>query len=157
MAKGKAGAVVGVMSAIPPHVYLIVLGLPIAYFGVVRPILKKVGIIDTAESKQEDKIIDKLKKGKFWNPSWYQSHGGVTITDRVADQWAKKIKDSFGTWNDNEEQIYSVFSQLRSKGNVSKVAEAYYRLYSTDLITELDDRMGDDELMEIAIKITNYE
>ena len=136
----------------------LVIGIPLlAYFGIYRPIMKKLGIIEGADGKALTKVVDQMKGAGFWSPSWYKQNGGDTITDEEASIFAEKINDSFGVFNDDEEQIYGVFATLGSKGNISKVAEAYSIKYNfRDLYTDLEDYLNTDELANIAQKISLY-
>ena len=160
MTQGQAGA--SALGMIPPQVYLYVIGIPVvigfAYFGIVRPILKKTGVIDTPESKEMDKINDSLWSGRYWSPLWYKNNGGKSITEQQAVSYANIIKDAVDGWGTDEEAIYGVFEQLGSKGNVSKVAESYSRIQGGESLSErLKSELDDEEQLTLASKITNYQ
>jgi len=159
MPQGQAGA--SALGMIPPQVYLYVIGIPVlvgvAYFGIVRPILKETGLIKTPESKEMDKVNDTLWGGKYWSPTWYKTNGGVSITPQQARDFAIRIREGVEYWlGTDEEKIYSVFESLGSKGNVSKVAESYNILYSESMSERLKSELDDEEQLVIAEKITRY-
>lgn len=149
------------LGMIPPQVYIYIIGIPVlvgvAYFGVIRPILKKTGVIDTPESKEMDLVNDKLWVGGYWNPKWYVNNGGANIDDNMAKRYAETVYDAIWGWGTDEEAIYGVFERLGSKGNISKVAEAYGRLYSNSSLVEgIKGDLGDEEALTLASKIANY-
>lgn len=164
MAKGvKIGGSGGgsMLGAVPPMVYVYVIGIPVvvgfAYFGIVRPILKKTGVLDTPESKEADKINDTMWSGAYWNPVWYKANGGVSINDSTAKIYAERLFDAVDGWGTNEEKIYGVFEALGSKGNISKVSEAYQRINDGESLMErLKAELDDDEALSLAQKISNY-
>jgi hypothetical protein len=67
----------------------------------------------------------------------------------------QQILDSFGAFNDNEEQAIAVFHQLKTKANVSFLAEIFYRMTGQDLLTYLrggiwpQDRLSDSDVNAI--------
>lgn len=150
------------LGMIPPQVYLYVIGIPVvvgvAYFGVVRPILKSVGVFKTPESKEMEKVNDSMWVGKYWSPIWHTINGGVTLSDYQARNYAKTLYDATWGWGTDEEAIYGVFEQLGSKGNVSKVAEAYARSYdNASLMETLKSELDSEEALALAQKITNFQ
>ena len=159
MPQGQAGA--SALGMIPPQVYLYVIGIPVlvgvAYFGIVRPILKETGLIKTPESKEMDKVNDTLWGGKYWSPTWYKTNGGVSLSPQQAKEYAEEIGDGVNYfWGTDEEKIYGVFERLGSKGNISKVAESYNTIYGESLSERLKSELNDEEQLVIAEKITRF-
>lgn len=155
------GSTPSVGSMIPPQVYIYLIGIPVvvgvAYFGIIRPILKKTGVIESPEDKEVEKINDTMVMGKYWSPSWYKANGGVSISEQQAINEANALVEGVDYfWGTDEEKIWGVFERLGSKGNISKVSEAYARINNESLIERLKSELGDDDLMVIASKISNY-
>ena len=151
-------------SAIPPQAWLYIIGVPIAigaaYFLVYRPVMKKLNIIKTKEDEVAEQTWNTIRLQPFWTANYYKSYGGDTITSQEAADYAGTIYDAingglFGLGTD-EGAIYSVFSILGSKGNISKVAEAYNIRYKKDLLNDLEGDLASDELIEVGTKISVY-
>lgn len=144
-------------SKIPPQMWFYIIGIPLilggGYFGIMRPILKKFGVIKSLEDKELKKINEDVERQPFWKPSWYQANGGDTLTSAEARHFAKELAEAMhgkGTWWDvgwgtDENKIASVFRKLNSKGNISKVAEEYSNMYSKDLLTSLNRELNEEE------------
>lgn len=162
MSKGNVPTTTGgggnVASKIPPQMWLYIIGIPVAigvgYFGVIRPVLKKFGVIKSQADKEFEKLNKDVERQGFWKATWYKENGGSTLSDSQARHFAAqlaKAMDGTGTWYDvgwgtDEEAIASVFRQLGSKGNISRVAEAYNQMYNKDLLTALKpDELSEEE------------
>lgn len=159
-----------------PIIYM--LGTPIVlagiYFVVVNPILKRLGIKDSAEDKEYQKIQDDVSAGSFWSPTYYKQNGGATISSSYADVYAQRLYCSMfsgywkgcgtqgflgigGGWGTDESAIGSVFQQLGSKGNISLVAERYAQVYNSDLYNDLDSELNTEDFAEyVSNKISKY-
>jgi hypothetical protein len=83
------------------------------------------------------------------------------LTIASAKGFAKDIKDAWGTFDDDENKIYSVFRALKDHVQVSQVAFQYYAT-STDKINLIDDlksRLSKEEVgqvLEIVKKLPAY-
>ena len=158
------------LSMLPPQAWLYIIGVPIVvgsvYFLVVKPILKATNVLKDKDDEEIDKINDKVKKQPFWNGSWYKTYGGATLSDQDASMFAKKLIDAMGStsgwanpksWGTDEETIYGVFASLGSKGNISKVVEAYAISSNyKDLYTDLESELDNEDLNQVFQKISMY-
>ena len=153
----------GMLGAIPPQAWFYIIGIPMvlgaSYFLFMRPVLRKLNILKTNEDKLAEKIWKEVKLQPFWTANYYKSYGGDTISSQEASDYAKQLntamKGGLG-WGTNEEAIVGVFSALGSKGNISKVVEAYNISNQADLLAHLEDELSIEELNEIATKISIY-
>ena len=153
----------GMMSAIPPTAWFYIIGIPMViggiYFLVARPIMKKLNIVKTPEDKLADNTWNTIKLQPFWTANYYKSYGGDTIDQTEASNYANTLfqamKGGFG-WGTDEASIMGVFSSLGSKGNISKVNEAYNIRYNADLLSHLEDELDVEDLLGIAQKISVY-
>jgi hypothetical protein len=159
-----------------PIIYM--LGTPIVlagvYFVVVNPILKRLGIKDSAEDKAYEKINEDVSAGAFWSPTYYKQNGGATISSSYADVYAQRLYCSMfsgywsgcgtqgflgigGGWGTDESAIAGVFEALGSKGNISLVAERYNEVYDSNLQADLESELDEQEFGRyVSNKISKY-
>ena len=160
---GQQGQGGGLLGAIPPTAWFYIIGIPMvlgaSYFLLFRPVLKKLNIIKTKEDELAEKIWKEVKLQPFWTANYYKSYGGDTISSQEASDYAQTLntamKGGLG-WGTNEDSIVGVFSALGSKGNISKVVEAYNISNQADLLAHLEDELAIEDLNEIATKISIY-
>lgn len=127
-------------------------GIALAYFGVLNPLLKFLGI----KKDEEDIIIEKAENTAAWDTNFWKEPGikKTILTNAGAEGFAKMIYQAFGFFNDSEEQIFAVFNKMKTQAQVSQLADKYFQLYKVDLYYELKDRLSDNEFATI-IKIVN--
>lgn len=135
---------------------LLIGGLFVAGYFVIKPLLEKLGLKESAEDKA---IKEKLKEQEFklniWGgiPSLTKAAGKnktiKVLTVNGADFYAKEINKAFGLFNDNEEQVFGVFRNLRFKSQVASIVTAYFKLYKKDLLNELRGKLSESELNTI--------
>jgi hypothetical protein len=137
----------------------------LAYFGVIRPILKKVGIVKTAEDLLVINQSNLPNKVNPFSSTYYKYAPTGTPLLKVADQnkYADIIYNAMGYLYDDEAAIYSVFRSLKSQAQVSILAERFLLKYKTDLLEFLQkgknqfnaaSGLNSDELSTV-IKIVN--
>lgn len=133
-------------------------------FSVIKKLLEKLGVWDSADSKALDQASE--DPNSWWNPGyWKTKPANVTytnpITSTTAKALAKKIYDSTGAFNDDEEAIKSVFSSLPSRAAGSFIADYFSQLYNQDLLKFLrggywpQDRLSDEDVNEINRYVFN--
>lgn len=98
----------------------------------------------------------------YWKPSYYKRYGGLLITRAVAENYAKRIHDAFGIFQDDFNAIMGVFSQLKAKTQISFLADVFQQRYGEDLLTFLTNGGGilpwdglSDKQLETLIAFTN--
>jgi hypothetical protein len=133
-------------------------GLLIVYFGILRPLLEKLGI---ARSQAEQQVINQQNlpnnKNVFSPVYWKTIPGAKLITRNATNSLAKRLFDSMGYFSDDESAVYSVFSQLKYKTQVSWLADIFQQNYKMDLLDFLKRGKGQlpqaglnsDELQQI--------
>lgn len=134
-----------------------------AYFGVVNPLLKKIGIKDDAQDKRNNNLISDLENQpankNYFNPNYYKQRVNnkvaMVFTPASGDMLAKKIYDSAGFFNDNESEIYGAFRQCRFKAQVSFIAARFYLLYKKDLYLWLKKDVFNESEMISLLNITD--
>ena len=71
-------------------VAVIVLGL--AYFGIISPILKKVGVLRTREEKEGQRVREKIGRKQTLSPLlWQNNKDRVTISSAKQINWLLKF------------------------------------------------------------------
>jgi len=129
----------------------------IAYVIINRQIkkgmIKKIyAELDGKTGDREKKRIEKIKRGKLsakrtdaFNPLFYRAIGENPIPKDLALAKAKAIHDAWGVFNDDEEKVYGALRGLPSKLAVSFVTYWYNKQYETDLYSDLNTKLSDDE------------
>ena len=136
-----------------PNTLLIVGGLGLAYFGFLNPLLKKLGLKkDTEEIEKEQSIIKAEKDAAFSPDYWKVAPRPKTIfgASPSAAQIAKEIKDSWGTFNDDETRIFAAVKRARTKTMFSQLVSAYRDLYKADLYNVFKDKLSESEFFTIV-------
>lgn len=81
-----------------------------------------------------------------WKPSFWQSIPDGTpkllITESFATDWTETIHDAFGLTEDDFNEILNVFSQLKTKSQVSYLSDKFQQRYGADLLSFLTDGGG---------------
>jgi hypothetical protein len=133
-------------------------GLLIVYFGILRPLLEKLGI---ARSQADQQVINQQNLPNNKNPFspvyWKTIPGAKLITKNSTISLAKRIYEAMGFFSDDEPAVYSVFSQLKYKTQVSWLADVFQQNYKMDLFDFLKRGKGQlpqaglnsDELQQI--------
>jgi hypothetical protein len=160
-----------VSGSIPPKVWLYIIGIPLVigggYFGVVRPILRKIGALQSPEDKAFDKVNDLVEKQPFWSRSYYLTinNGVKPLTETQSTFYANELYDGMkgGTWYNlgtglgtDENKLYGVFRNIGSKAGISQVAEKYYNTRQKDLLSELKDELSPEYMGTISQIISTY-
>jgi hypothetical protein len=111
----------------------------VAYFGIIRPILTKLGIQKTDSDRLVDRQENLPNNQNAFSPTFYKTGGSGTLllTMAVKQNLAKRIYDALGVFSDDESAIFSVFRQLKSQSQVSYLAEYFGQKYKSDLLDYL--------------------
>lgn len=121
-------------------------GLTAGYFFVVRPVLKKTGIISDSPPLETMLATPKMKQAFSSDLAVkYQIPAYVTPAHLAAD----KLYNSKGTFNDDENMIYSVYRDAKNLLYLSYVNWMFNHYYKQDLLPFLTDFLSDDEIYHI--------
>lgn len=101
----------------------------IAYFGIIRPTLKTVGIIP---DKKAIKNLAQIKDYKGFDPTVYDQKR-VTLSPEAAKELASQIYNSVGNFNDDEEAMLGALQQIGSYNNLSYTSKVFYNRYQKSL------------------------
>jgi hypothetical protein len=114
-----------------------VLGL--AYFGIIRPILQTLQIVDTKEEKKGKKDEAKLSRTQVLSPQLYRNNRDkVSISSAKAYSSANNVYEGRGTFWDDEDLAVGAITSSGSKVNISYIADAFNQMYGTSMETYMD-------------------
>ena len=131
-------------------------GLLIVYFGILRPLLEKLGI---ARSQAEQQVINQQNAPNNKNPFsaiyWKTIPGAKLIKRNETNALAKRIFDAMGYFSDDESAVFSVFTQLKTKTQVSWLADIFQQNYKMDLLDFL--KRGKGQLPQAGLNNTELQ
>jgi hypothetical protein len=131
-------------------------GLLIVYFGILRPLLEKLGL---ARSQAEQQVINQQNlpnnKNPFSSTYWKTIPNAKLITRNATNALAKRIFDAMGYFSDDESAVFSVFTQLKTKTQVSWLADIFQQNYKMDLLDFL--KRGKGQLPQAGLSDTELQ
>ncbi|MEN8882720.1 MAG: hypothetical protein ABF244_00605 [Flavobacteriaceae bacterium] len=134
---------------------LIVAGVSLAYFGVIKPIFNKLGITNSKEDRKGKKAQESLSKDGYFNASLYNNNKSrVSITTNQADYSATQIYDAkyggcYG-FCDNEEMAVNGIKVAKSLVDISFISNQFSEYYSKDLGSYLESFLENKNYTEIV-------
>jgi len=140
---------------------LLIAGLAVGGYFVVRAVLQKLNIVDKPEDraakekadkdlKEQERVLNIWSGTKNLAKTLPKNKKAQVLTKAGAESYAKQIKDAFGVFNDNEESIYAVFRNIRFQTQVASLVDAYERLYRLDLLTQLRAKLSESEFNTVT-------
>jgi hypothetical protein len=142
--------------------YLI--GGSLLYFGLLRPILQRTGIIQDQKAVDIDAEIQKNRGADAsnpWNPNYYKSVKNSdwlpwkAATALATQIYMSKAPSSKNWFTDNEISAIAAFNQINTKKKLSMLSAAFQKLYIRDLYAYLESFMNKDQLTSINNKVRN--
>jgi len=131
---------------------IIIVGMGLTYFGIIRPILCATGVADCKKSK---KIRD-IMSYKGFDPN-YSRPSKVSLSHDRAKQLAKQIYDSGGVFNDDEGGFYSALEEAGSADNLSLIARMFSAKHKQSLAEYITYYLDDaDEVERIKDILKSY-
>jgi hypothetical protein len=127
------------------------------YIFVVHPLLKNIGLFPSKEDKANAAADINNATGlkNAFNPNYYKGIVGAMLLSKAdADAKAKVLYDAKDPFDDDEDDVYGVFRQLKAKTQVSWIADRFYALYQVDLYNYLRGFLSTSE-MEVVNGIVN--
>jgi len=98
--------------------------------------------------------VDDIKFSSAFNPEYYKSRPVSELTTVASAQArAKTIYDAKGFFYDDEEVVFKVFNNAKSKAVISQISEAFAKKYGTPLYQFLRSMMWDSELAIIQARL----
>jgi hypothetical protein len=100
-------------------------------------------------SEEQKKELEQFGNGNYWNVDYWKKPGSYIITQNAFDSFIKNLNDAPGTFNDNEEKVYSVFRALKTKSQISYLAYKWSQGSSISLYDYLTKFLNAKELYTI--------
>lgn len=88
-------------------------------------------------------------KGTAYRNGLSSSLNIIKLKDEVAREYAEKIENAWGKFNDDEAAIYAVFRSIKDNYALSQVASVYEALKYGNLLNTLEEKLSTDEQNEI--------
>jgi hypothetical protein len=108
---------------------------------------QKIGLVDTAEDVEAEKLTD---SNYFTRSYWKEAGKGarlLTVSD--TRKLVSKLVSSAGFVTEDEESIIQVFKNLKSKSQVSWLADWFEKITTKNLVSFLTGNLNADELSRI--------
>lgn len=118
--------------------------LAVALLFLIYKAFTKFGILKSSDEIKGDKISNL----SAFSPLYYKKSGGTLLKHAAAKQYAEQLYEAKGFLHDSDEQAISVFRNLKSKSQVSQIADVFNLLYKKDLATYLNF-MDDDNRAKV--------
>ena len=131
----------GVKFIVTGVVGITVLGL--AYFGIIKPILQTLNVIDTKEEKEGGKAEADLSRKAVMSPVLYAGNKPlISISSGTASQLSSNVYNGkWGGWgglSDDEPLGVGGVTGAGSKVNISYVGHVFNKTYNKDMHSYLD-------------------
>lgn len=123
----------------------------LVYLLVARPIMRRLGIIETKEDKERDKQAKQLgtSTNSPFSPRYWKDQKGESvqlIPKATAEKLADQLNDAIGFFSDDENAVYGILRQLNYKTQLSWLADVFFEKYKMDMYQLLSRNLGDEEM-----------
>ena len=116
----------------------LIIGLVVLYFGytkVIKPLLEGVGLSKSDEEIEIEKQTS--NPGSPWNPNYWRKGGATLIREADVQRFVNKIWNAPGYISDDFDAVLGVFKQLKTKSQVSYLADKFNQMKGKDLLNWL--------------------
>jgi hypothetical protein len=118
--------------------------------GALYKVSQKLGLIKSSAETS----VDTSEISETWDYSKPTPKGARLLTANSGSLLSEKIYNAHHWYNDNEEEVYSVFRALSSQSQVTSLAYWFKQKYNEDLFYYLKSFLSDNE-MAVIVKIIN--
>lgn len=142
----------------------LIIGLVVIYFGytkVIKPLLESVGL---SQSEAEIEVQKQTSNPQSpWNPNFWRKGGATILTVADTNRYINTIWNAPGYITDDFDAVLGVFKQLKTKSQVSYLADRFNQVKGKDLLNWLQggnalswpaDRFSADQVNQL-IKYVN--
>jgi hypothetical protein len=132
------------------------IGAGVLGFDLIKELLVTLGIWDSKAHKELE--AQQQSSVSPWSPNFYKTApgGALLLYSSQAADYAKKIYNAFGPFNDDEEiPIGLVKANIRTQSQFSFLCDAFQKKYGQDLLKFLiggiwpQDRLSEEDVAEI--------
>jgi hypothetical protein len=100
-------------------------------------------------SEEQQKELQTFGNSSYWDINYWKAPGALILKDAAVTDFINKLNSAPGTFNDNEEQVYSVFRALNTKSQVSYLAYKWSQGSNISLYDYLTKFLSDKELYTV--------
>jgi hypothetical protein len=133
--------------------YLLPVGGVIFLFIFGKKILEKIGLVDS----KNDKNLESNLSNKYLTPEPFLEYRKKTgfkvptyVEDSLINGFVQRLYNSKGFFNDDEDNVYSIFRSAQSKLQVSCFAYYFNQIKKRNLIEYLSSFLNSDEIARIG-------
>lgn len=142
----------------------LIIGLVAVYFGytkVIKPLLESVGLSQSEAELEVER--QSSNPASPWNPNFWRKSNATIITNDAVTKFINTIWNAPGYFNDDFDAVLGVFKQLKTKSQVSYLADKFNKVKGKDLLNWLQggsalnwpaDRFSADQVNQL-IKYVN--
>jgi len=114
-------------------------------------------LLKVINANQDEETLSTMKGGAFDRDYYKQNPKCVSITPNEATEYAISLYNAKKWYDDDEQAVKSVFVELNSKCNLSRVADAFAGKYNKPLLVHLESFLDSEEMAQLVYKYTkNY-
>ena len=130
-----------------------IIGIFIVMF-VVYKFLGKIGLVTTAEKRKQEKNAEALRSVSEFNPLYLQDKTNTyKKLGTQAKDYAARLYKAIAGVGTNEDEIFNIFSQLKSKNNIAEISLYYRAGFNRDMLTDLMGDLNQKEQAKLKIII----
>jgi hypothetical protein len=108
--------------------------LAISYFGIIKPILNKIGLTKDKDEREGDKDKDKLSRSQVLSPTFYRNNKSkISISSQKAFESATRIYNAKGIVWDDESSAVGGITGAGSLVNVSYISDRFNTIFGQSL------------------------
>lgn len=107
-----------------------------------RDLLARLGLVEGAGGAATDQ--QQADPNSPFKPTYWKQFSSFTyaLTAQQATDYSETIHGAFGVFQDDFNSVFGVFSNMRTKANVSFLADTFQQKYGEDLLSFLKDGGG---------------
>ena len=145
-----------------PSEYIIGIGLIGFLYFAGKGVLSKFGLLPSKNDQEIKQSLSTLANEDYFNPNYYARHLPAKIlTVSDGNKFSERIYNAKQLINDDEAAVYGVFQLLRTKTQVSSLANYFQSKYQKSLLGFLQSFLNESELSNIAtiinkLPVSNY-
>lgn len=115
----------------------------LAYFGLIRPILRKTGVVTSPQATKLNNLQKAPVTQNYFSPYYYDNvfqtiTGAIKVPNSAKLNFLyNQLDKAFGYVYDDEDSIKGVFASLPTKMEVGALSKYVYKTKGTDLLTWL--------------------
>ena len=135
------------INKINPNIIFAIGGIAILYFGG-RKILQALGVVNDST----DTAAQNFKDQNFWNYNKFLTDAPpstLLLSSAFGYNLAEQIYNSYGYFNDDEDTLFSIFRNLKTKSQVASLAYWFNKKYNKDLINYISSFLNSSELLAL--------